>query len=190
MRIPCVCQMCLLAAQRNLHNNSASSSLYSAGNKFRKRALKIDSQYQPKKNRFPLRFCFRFLFHLGSIQNFLSLKKQRRFEETVKQTLMLKASNHLTVCWLLLPIYTPIGRRRYLNRRMLFSGYATLALLFALMVDERLILFSFKDCICEDTLPSLSYLDYQSDEKRPSHRDRDRLGNDPYWGPGFLNCCS
>ena len=43
---------------------------------------------------------------------------------------------------------------------------------------------------CEDTLPPLSYLDYQSDEKRPSLRDRDRLVNDPHWAPGFLNCCS
>ena len=44
----------------------------------------------------------------------------------------------------------------------------------------------------ESTLPPLSYLDYQSDEKRPSLRDRDRLGNDPYWvpGPGFLSRCS
>ena len=43
---------------------------------------------------------------------------------------------------------------------------------------------------CEDTLPPLSYFDYQSDEKRISLRDRDRLRNDPQWVPGFLSCCS
>ena len=43
---------------------------------------------------------------------------------------------------------------------------------------------------CEDTLPPLSYLDYPSDEKRFSLRDRDRLGNDPQWVPGSLSRCS
>ena len=43
---------------------------------------------------------------------------------------------------------------------------------------------------CEDTLPPLSYIYYQSDEERISLRDRDRLGNDPHWAPSFLGCCS
>ena len=41
---------------------------------------------------------------------------------------------------------------------------------------------------CGDTL--LSYLDYQSDDKRPPLRGRDRLGSDPHWVPDFLSCCS
>ena len=43
---------------------------------------------------------------------------------------------------------------------------------------------------CEDTLPPLSFLDYQSDEKRISLRDRDRIGNDPQWVSNFPSCCS
>ena len=43
---------------------------------------------------------------------------------------------------------------------------------------------------CEDTLLPLSYLDYQSDEKRLSLWDKDRLGNEPHWIPSFLSRCS
>ena len=50
--------------------------------------------------------------------------------------------------------------------------------------------WQFQPGDCEDTLPTLSCLDYQSVEKRISLRDRDRLGNDPHWVPGFLSCCT
>ena len=43
---------------------------------------------------------------------------------------------------------------------------------------------------CEDTLLPLSCLDGQNDEKSTPLRDRDRLGNDPRWVPGFLSRCS
>ena len=43
---------------------------------------------------------------------------------------------------------------------------------------------------CEDTLAPLSYLDDQSDGKSTPLWDRDRLGNDPQWIPGFLSRCS
>ena len=43
---------------------------------------------------------------------------------------------------------------------------------------------------CEDNHPPLRYWDYQSDEKRISLRDRDRLRNDSQWVRGFLSCCS
>ena len=56
-------------------------------------------------------------------------------------------------------------------------------------VVSRFFFFLLHGC-CEDTLPPLSYLDYQSDEKRISLRDRDRLGNYSQWVPGFLSCCS
>ena len=48
----------------------------------------------------------------------------------------------------------------------------------------------FEFCLCEDNLPPLGYLDYQSDEERIPLRDRDRLRDDPQWVPGFLSCCS
>ena len=44
--------------------------------------------------------------------------------------------------------------------------------------------------VWDGSLPAQNHLDYQSDEKRTSLRDRDRLGNDPQWVPGFLSCCS
>ena len=47
-----------------------------------------------------------------------------------------------------------------------------------------------KKRFCEDTLPPLSYLDDQSDGKSTPLRDKDRLGNDPSWFPGFLSRCS
>ena len=40
------------------------------------------------------------------------------------------------------------------------------------------------------TLPPLGFSDSQSDGKRISLRDRDRLRNNPQWVPGFLSCCS
>ena len=40
---------------------------------------------------------------------------------------------------------------------------------------------------CEDTLPPLNFLDFQSEEKRFSLRDWHRLGNDPHWVPSFLS---
>ena len=43
---------------------------------------------------------------------------------------------------------------------------------------------------CDESLPALNHLDYQSDEKRTPIRDRDRLGNDPQLVPGFLSCSS
>ena len=43
---------------------------------------------------------------------------------------------------------------------------------------------------CEDTLLPLSCLGGQSDGKSTPLRDRDRLGNDPEWVPGFLSRCS
>ena len=46
------------------------------------------------------------------------------------------------------------------------------------------------NCTCEDTLQPLSCLDGQNDEKSTPLRDRDRLGNDPQWVPGFLSRCS
>ena len=46
------------------------------------------------------------------------------------------------------------------------------------------------EILCEDSLPPLSYLDYQSDEKRISLRDRDRLENNPQWVLGLLGCSS
>ena len=43
---------------------------------------------------------------------------------------------------------------------------------------------------CGGSPPALNRLDYQSDEKRTPLWDRDRLGNDPQWVPGFLSRCS
>ena len=43
---------------------------------------------------------------------------------------------------------------------------------------------------CDESLPALNHLDYQSSEKRTPLRDRDRLGNGPQWVPSFLSLCS
>ena len=43
---------------------------------------------------------------------------------------------------------------------------------------------------CDESFPALNNLDYQSGEKKTPLQDRDRLGNDPQWVPGFLSRCS
>ena len=43
---------------------------------------------------------------------------------------------------------------------------------------------------CEGTLLALDHLDYQSDKKRTSLQDRERLGNDAQSVLGFLSRCS
>ena len=43
---------------------------------------------------------------------------------------------------------------------------------------------------CDDTPPPLSRLDDQNGGKSTPLRDRDPLGKDPDWVPGFLSRCS
>ena len=43
---------------------------------------------------------------------------------------------------------------------------------------------------CDESLPALNNLDYQSDGKRTPLRERYRLGKDTQLDPGFLSRCS
>ena len=81
-----------------------------------------------------------------------------------------------------------------LSRIMLFSGANKFMLFHARCIFHArfLQINSSSDLCshCDGSVPALNHLDYQSDEKGTSLWDRDRLGNDPQWVPGFLNRCS